>query len=91
MSLGQSLIEDGLAACVSLVPGAQSIYLWDGAIQTTPETLMWIKVKANGAEALRDALMARHPYSVPEVVVLDVDTSLSSPAYVAWVQGVGAG
>ncbi len=90
-ALARGLVEDELAACVSLVPGARSIYRWDGAVQSTTETVLWIKVKAVGVAALREALLARHPYVVPEFVVIPVDASQSAEAYVAWVQGVGAG
>lgn len=31
--LGLTLVEERLAACATLIPGAQSIYRWQGAVE----------------------------------------------------------
>jgi periplasmic divalent cation tolerance protein len=70
--LARDLVAAGHAACVNIVPTVRSIYLWQGAIQTEDEVLLLIKTTADRFESLREALVAKHPYDVPEVVALPI-------------------
>ncbi len=89
--LARTLVEDGLAACVNVLPGVRSFYVWDGAVQDDAESTLLIKVAAEGVDALRAALIDRHPYDVPEVVVLAVDADASHGPYVDWVRAALGG
>lgn len=77
------LVEERLAACVSLVPAVRSIYRWQGAVQDDAETLAILKTTRGRAEALRARLIELHPYEVPEVLALPVDGGHAP--YLAWV------
>lgn len=81
--LGVALVEDGLAACVNVVPGLVSIYRWQGATQEDNECLMVIKTTAARVEALTEWLQARHPYELPEIVAVPVTAGLV--AYLDWI------
>ena len=81
--IGRALVEAGLAACVIVVPEVRSIYRWQGAICDEPEVLCIIKTRRERIEELRAALVARHPYEVPEVIALDI--AEGHPAYLAWL------
>jgi periplasmic divalent cation tolerance protein len=70
--IGRALVEGGLAACVNVVPGVTSIYRWKGKLEKEEERLLVIKTRADRFEALREALVALHPYEVPEVLALPV-------------------
>ena len=70
--LARALVGDGLAACVNVLPAVRSIYRWNGAVQAEEEVLMVIKARAASFEALRSALLAGHPYEVPEVIALPI-------------------
>ncbi|MFZ9936276.1 MAG: divalent-cation tolerance protein CutA [Luteolibacter sp.] len=69
--IGTTLVEKQLAACVNLIPGVESVYRWQGSVETAAETLAIIKTRATAADALSAALAELHPYGVPEIVVLD--------------------
>jgi periplasmic divalent cation tolerance protein len=70
-NLGAQLVELGLAACVNIFPGMISVYRWQGALETANETAMIVKTrKALQSQAL-DAIAARHPYTVPALIVLE--------------------
>jgi periplasmic divalent cation tolerance protein len=81
--MAEEMVESGLAACVNLVPGAFSVYRWDGRVQTDEECLMVIKTTAGAFAKLRDWLQHRHPYELPELVVVRVTDGL--PAYLTWI------
>jgi periplasmic divalent cation tolerance protein len=68
--LARMLVAERLAACVNIVPGVSSVYRWKGEVETASERLLVIKTRASCLEALRAALVARHPYELPEVVAL---------------------
>ncbi len=70
--LARDLVARGHAACVNIVPTVRSIYLWQGAVQTEDEVLLLIKTTADRFDSLREALVAKHPYDVPEVVALPI-------------------
>lgn len=81
--LGRALVEEKLAACVSLLPGARSIYRWQGTIEETDEVVCLVKTEADRVAALQSRLAALHPYEVPELLVFDVADGL--PTYLAWL------
>lgn len=83
-ALARTLLEQGVAACVNLVGGVRSLYVWEGAVQDDAETLLVIKTAR--PDALADVIRAHHPYDTPEIVTLDVDEAHSDPRYVAWVR-----
>lgn len=81
--LARRLVEDRVAACVNVLPGVTSTYRWEGAVESAEECLLLLKVPAEGSEFLPARVAERHPYDVPEVLLLDVADGL--PAYLSWV------
>jgi periplasmic divalent cation tolerance protein len=82
--LGRALVEERLAACANLVPQVTSIYRWEDAVQEDSEVLMVVKTSAGRVAALTERVLALHPYEVPEVLVLPVESG--SAAYLDWVR-----
>ncbi len=83
--LARALVEARLAACGNVVPGLRSIYRWEGAVCDEPEVLLLLKTTRDRFEALKEEVLRRHPYQVPEVVALPVEAG--STAYLDWVRG----
>lgn len=82
-ALARTLVEQRLAACVNILPGARSIYRWQGKIEDSPEWVLIIKSRRDLFGRLREAIAKTHSYEVPEVIALPVvDGSL---AYLAWL------
>jgi periplasmic divalent cation tolerance protein len=83
-SIGRTLVEERLAACVNIVPGVVSVYRWEGTIHEDGEVLCLIKTSPERFDALRERLLALHPYEVPEVLAFAVDDG--SRAYLDWLR-----
>jgi periplasmic divalent cation tolerance protein len=81
--IARALVEEGLAACVNRVPGLRSTYVWDGAIHDDEEILMIAKTTAARLPALRERLVALHPYELPEVIAVRVADG--HDPYLRWV------
>src|SRR5678816_2867360 len=63
-SMARLLVDEGLAACVNVVPGVRSIYQWDGRLQEEEEVLCLIKTRQAVFERARDRILALHPLSL---------------------------
>src|SRR6478609_4183222 len=83
--IARTLVSEGHAACANLVPPVRSIYRWQGQICDERETLAIIKTTRERFEALRERLVALHPYEVPEVIALPVEAGHAP--YLDWVAG----
>jgi periplasmic divalent cation tolerance protein len=83
-SLAQDLVGSGVAACVSIQAGVRSVYTWQGVPQVDDEQQLLIKTTSDHVDALWEALQARHPYDVPEFLVIPVIDG--SQDYLRWVE-----
>jgi periplasmic divalent cation tolerance protein len=81
--LGRTLVEEHLAACATLLPAAQSIYRWQGEIETSTETLLLLKTASDQLSSLESRLHELHSYQTPEFLVLKVE--FGSLDYLAWL------
>ena len=82
-TLASRLIEERVAACVNILPGATSIYHWNGEVHRDSESLLVIKTSADALPQLMERVAELHPYDVPEIVALDA--SSVHPPYAAWI------
>jgi periplasmic divalent cation tolerance protein len=82
--IGAALVTERLAACVSRVPGLQSLYFWDGGLRDDAEILLIIKTTVGRLPALEARLKALHPYEVPEL--LTVPVAGGNERYLDWVR-----
>ncbi len=87
-SLARAVVEEGLVACVNLVP-IRSVYRWEGKVHDDPEVTLWIKVAAEKVDATRARILALHDYDLPEILVLPIDAEASHGPYVEWVRSTG--
>ena len=82
-SIGHTLVEEQLAACATIVPGAQSIYRWQGQIESATETLLLLKTTPEQLPMLEARLRELHSYDTPEFLVLPVESG--SQPYLEWL------
>ncbi len=84
LRIAQALVERQLAACVNLVPGLTSVYRWQGHTETASEVLLLIKTRQAVYPELEAALLALHPYELPEIIAVPIEAGL--PAYLSWIE-----
>lgn len=77
------LVERQLAACVSIITGATSLYMWQGKLEKTEECLLLIKSRRQRYAELEQTLLSLHPYELPEILAVPVEQGL--PAYLHWI------
>lgn len=78
-----ALVKDRLAACVQLLPQLESVYRWDGKVESDSECQIVIKTTQDACDAAYAKVSALHPYAVPQwLVINDVG---GSDAYLKWL------
>jgi periplasmic divalent cation tolerance protein len=82
--LSRGLVEGRLAACVNVLPEVGSVYRWQGTIERSRETLLFIKTTRARYEAVDAFIRAGHPYELPEVIAVPIERG--SAAYISWLE-----
>jgi periplasmic divalent cation tolerance protein len=81
--IAQTLVEEKLVACANLIPAVHSIYRWKEKIETAGEVMVFFKTTEDRLAAFEQKLRSLHPYEVPELICIKIDTGL--PDYLRWV------
>ena len=84
-SFARELVEARLVACVNIIERVRSVYRWKDKVEEDAEQLLVMKTTDERIDALKAAVLAKHPYEVPEFVVLAIDT-IEGP-YRDWLIG----
>ena len=83
-TIGTRLVEERLAACVNVLPGASSIYRWLDSVEQSEEALAIVKTTAARMRLLEARVRELHSYEVPEI--LAIETTGGSGAYMDWIR-----
>lgn len=84
-TLARGLVEQGLATCVQIDSGVQSVYRWEGKVQSECEWRLMVKFAAARSGEVLAYIEANHPYDVPEWVVVRAEQV--APKYLKWALG----
>jgi periplasmic divalent cation tolerance protein len=83
VALIRALLERRLIACGTMLPGARSLYRWEGKVADESEVVILLKTRSAILHALEKVFSELHPYKVPELLALSVTSGLEK--YVAWI------
>ena len=81
--LAHTLIESRAAACVNILAPCESVYRWQGVVETAAEFPLLIKTTEAAYPRVEQILRECHSYVVPEIIAVPIKYGL--PAYLAWV------
>ena len=81
--IARHLVEQRLAACVNIVSQIESIYCWQGKVESAREWLLLIKTTVGRFSDVRDAIRKLHSYELPECISISVEDG--SAAYLEWI------
>ena len=81
--IGRALVEERLVACVNIIPGATSIYPWEGEVHEDAETVFFAKTRADLADRAVARIAELHEYDVPCAVALRIEGGHSD--YLRWI------
>lgn len=85
-TIAQVLIEERLAACVNIVPELHSVFRWEGKLERSNESMLFIKTTSAALQKLEAKVREIHPYSTPEFVALRAE--YVEEQYLKWARGV---
>ena len=83
-----TLVAEGCAACVNVLPEVASVYRWEGRIEEARERQLLVKTQRASVDRLRGRVRELHPYDTPEFLVIPVVDG--DPRYLAWVEAMTA-
>ncbi len=83
-TLVRALLEQRLIACGTILPGARSLYRWENRIADEAEVVVLLKTHRARLAAIEAAFAELHPYTLPELLALDVAYGLER--YLGWIE-----
>ncbi len=81
--IAKELVENSLAACVSIIDKVESTFSWDGELCEEVEALMIIKTKKILFGKVRVLIQDLHSYNVPEIIALPIIEA--DDTYLKWI------
>lgn len=84
MALARSMVGQRLAACANLLGGSESVYWWQGQLNSEAEVVLVFKTAADRLETLTQALCQEHPYDCPCVAAVPIVGG--NPDFIAWIE-----
>lgn len=81
--ISQFLVKEKLVACVNIIPWVESIFMWDEKMDTCQESLVLLKTQKCLFEAVREAILAKTKYEVPEILAVPIQEGHRE--YLDWV------
>ncbi|MEI7863903.1 MAG: divalent-cation tolerance protein CutA [Chthoniobacterales bacterium] len=80
----KTLVDEKIVACGTILPGARSIYAWDGKVEDNAEVLVLFKTAAPCYAKLEKRLLKLHPYEIPMIIAFEAGAVAKN--YAAWIQ-----
>ena len=83
LRLARAALNAKAAACVQILPGIESHYVWKGKREKAREFLLLAKTSSRQAKVLEKLWSRLHPYDCPELVTL---SGRAAASYARWVR-----
>ncbi len=83
LKIAETVVREKLAACVNVLPGVSSCYVWERKLTWSEETLMLAKTTRSRFDQLQDRIKAMHSYELPEIVAVPIEDAFNK--YAEWI------
>jgi len=77
------LLESKLIACANIIDGVQSMFRWQGKIDSSKEVLLILKTKKSLFKKVSIKVKSIHSYQTPEIIALPIING--SADYLTWI------
>ncbi len=84
--IGEILVEKRLCACVNIINNMESVYWWEGEIQSDTECILLVKTTENFVERVTSKIKEIHSYDVPCVISLPISPDEGNREYIQWIK-----
>ena len=71
--IAEAVVTAKLAACVNILPGARSCYVWQRQLTWSDEVVCLIKTTRGRFDQLQERITSMHSYEVPEIAALTIE------------------
>jgi periplasmic divalent cation tolerance protein len=88
-ALAKIILQKKVCACVNILRGVESLFWWEGKIDSAKESLLIIKTKSRLFPKLEKVIKSHHPYQVPEIIALTIDKV--NKEYLNWLNKESSG
>lgn len=85
-TIGQQLVENRLAACVNIVDGMESMFWWNGQVDSDQETILIAKTVIDLVPKLTDKVKEIHSYDCPAVLSIPVQPGEGNAEFIEWLR-----
>jgi len=85
-TLAREVVQQRLCACVNIIKGVKSVFWWEGKVEEQKEVLLLMKTKDSLVPRLQLAVKDAHPYTVPEIIAIRIDSL--NKEYLGWLNKV---
>lgn len=82
-ALGRTLVTERLAACANVIESVQSIYMWQGKLEETPEAALLLKTRSLLVPEITVRVRALHSYTCPCLVAWPIEGG--NQDYLDWI------
>ena len=81
--IAKLLVKERRAACVNIVPNVDSLFRWEGKIDSADESLLLVKTRASLLSEIIGLVKEVHSYQVPEIIAMPIIGG--SEEYLKWL------
>jgi periplasmic divalent cation tolerance protein len=82
-AIAGACLKARLIACANLLPKVESLFCWQGQIDSETEILLRMKTPRPNFEAVCTRIRYHHPYALPTIIALPI--TAMGPGVADWV------
>ena len=71
--IAKTLVEEKLAACVSIIPEIISTYRWQDKVGEYSEAKLLVKTKSRFFDEVADRVKKLHSFTLPEIIAIKIE------------------